>query len=198
MVSPYTFIHSLLLPDAPMQQQAAHRPAEGPIFISRLASLPAAFTQVMYQRFGGFIILVRNLISHIPFIVSQVSKGQGADILPGKAGTVLSRQIALEYLDVPADKRCLMMVVPNQASRLQAVVSSYARAVANRNPDSGPGPAQPSNQMAPHFSIISEQLGQLVVHEFIVAVPVALRFGVPFHVRCVPHGASSRYQSMCE
>ena len=64
----------------------------------------------MYQRFGGFIILVRNLIS--PHSIHRLAgfKGQGADILPGKAGTVLSRQVALEYLDVLAGKRCLMMV----------------------------------------------------------------------------------------
>ena len=129
----------------------------------------------MYQRFGGFIILVRNLIS--PHSIHRLAgfKGQGADILPGKTGTVLSRQVALEYLDVLAGKRCLMMVVPNQASRLQAVYHGILPGqlpVKIRILVLVPPAIKPNGT---YFSIIGEQLGQLIVHEFIVAVPVALR-----------------------
>ena len=59
----------------------------------------------------------------MPFIVWHCFERQAADLLPRISGRVLSRQVAFERLRVFAFERREMVVVDDQASGLQCVIS---------------------------------------------------------------------------
>ena len=111
------------------------------------------------------------------------------DVLSRKTSLVLAGEVTLEDLDVLALERHLVMIVAHQASRLQTMnqtVLPRQLPVEIRILILIPPTVKPYR---PYLAIIGEELGELVVHELIVALPVAQRVRATCATtRSAPHG----------
>ena len=136
-----------------------------------------SFHQIVNQSFSRFIILICNLVS--PHTIHRLTcfKRQMADALSRKSCSILSRQITLEDLNIFSGKRCLMVVVTYQASRLQTMNKCI---LLGKFPiEIGidvliPPTVKPDSA---DRTIISQQLCQLIIHKLIIALPISFRIG---------------------
>ena len=134
--------------------------------------------QIMNQLFGRLIVLVGDFIPpHTVHGFTSLQR-QLADALSGKSGFVLAGQVPFENLDILTFERSLMMIVPNQASRLQAMnhrILLRELPVEVRILVMIPPSVKPDS---PDRAVVGQQLRQLVIHKLIIILPFAM-LGAP-------------------
>ena len=136
--------------------------------------LAGGLDEVLHQGGGRFVVLVVDFVA--PHAVHRFTgfERQAADVLTGKAGGVLARQVALKNLNILACKRYLVVVIAHKAGGLQAVDKGV---LFRQLPiEIGvlilvPPAIKPDGS---YGAVVGKKFGQLVVHKLVVAGPVSL------------------------
>ena len=146
-----------------------------------------SFHQIMNQFFCRFIILIGDAVA--PGMVhgfTRLKRQRGYLLSRRIARFILAREVALEELEVFTGVGGTVMVVANHARRLELMdegvlflelpVERFGLVPDTVEPD------------GTDFAVVRQQLGQLVVHELVVGIPVFLALFAARSVSGVAHG----------
>ena len=143
-----------------------------PYVHKQVGTLAGSPHEQSYERCVRLVVLVAHLISpHSVHRLTCFQRQTAYLAFVRKARGVLARQVALKHLEVFALNRRPVVVVAYEACRLQAVYHGILLAQAPVEVGLVPHSVKP---YCAYLAVVGQQLGQLVVHKLIVALPIAV------------------------